>query len=222
MRTSFQACVLALAMCCTLCAGCAASRIPADMTDDGLMRVPSRRVGGVYRLPGASFVQYRRIMLEPPSVALSAGWQRSHPEVTAADVVRILTESAQLLREEFTRELVRNGAYELTDDLAPDVLIVNLSIQDLHMPVPEVTVAAAERHRTIGAVKMKIVGELRDAATGVLVGRLIIFENDDRYGYGSTYLASRATNAHERRVAFAKWSRLLNEALAVAKVERPR
>ena len=192
------------------------------MTDDGLMRVPSRRVAGVYRLPGASFVQYRRIMLEPPSVSLTAEWQRNHPEVTPAEIVRILSESAQLLREEFTRELVHEGSYELTDDLAPDVLIVNLSIQDLHIPVPEVTVAAAERQCTTGPVKMKIVGELRDAATGVLVGRLIMFVGEDHCGYSDFYLASRATNARERRVAFARWARLLNEALAVAKAEKPR
>ena len=192
------------------------------MTDDGLVRVPSRRIAGVYRLPGASFVQYRRIMLEPPSVALTAEWQRNHPEVTAAEIVRILSESAQMLREEFTRELVDQGPYELTDELAPDVLIVNLSIQDLHIPVPEVTVAAAERSCKIGPVKMKIVGELRDAATGVLVGRLILYESEDRCAYSEVHLASRATNAHDRRVAFRKWSQLLNEALAVAKAERPR
>jgi len=222
MSMGFRACVLALALICSLAAGCAASRIPEEMTDDGLVRVPSRRIAGVYRLPGASFVQYRRIMLEPPSVALTAEWQRNHPEVTAAEIVRILSESAQMLREEFTRELVDQGPYELTDELAPDVLIVNLSIQDLHIPVPEVTVAAAERSCKIGPVKMKIVGELRDAATGVLVGRLTMFEGEDRCGYSEWNLASRATNAHERRVAFAKWSRLLNEALAVAKAERPR
>ena len=222
MPMSFRACLLALVLSCSLAMGCAASRIPEEMTDDGLMRVPSRRVAGVYRLPGASFVQYRRIMLEPPSVSLTAEWQRNHPEVTPAEIVRILSESAQLLREEFTRELVHEGSYELTDDLAPDVLIVNLSIQALHIPVPEVTVAAAERQCTTGPVKMKIVGELRDAATGVLVGRLIMFVGEDRCGYSDFYLASRATNAHERRVAFAKWSRLLNEALAVAKAEKPR
>ena len=127
-----------------------------------------------------------------------------------------------MFREEFTRELIDRGPYELTDELAPDVLIVNPAIQDLNILAPETSVAPGNQAYTAGPVKMKVTGELREAATGKLVGRLTIFEGDERYPFNELRLANRATNAHEQRVAFAKWSRILSEALAVAKVERPR
>ncbi len=222
MPMSSRACLLSLTASCLLAAGCTASRVPDEMTDDGLIRVQSRSVAGVYRLPGASFVHYRRILLEPPTVSFAADWEKNHDEVTPAEILRIRTESAKLFREEFTRELIDRGPYELTDELAPDVLIVNPAIQDLDIPAPETSVAPGDRAYTAGPVKMKVTGELREAATGKLVGRLTVFEGNERYPFNEMRLANRTTNAHDQRIAYAKWSRLLNEALAVAKVERPR
>jgi len=219
---SFRACVLALALSGAFAAGCTSSRGPEEMTDDGLVRVPSRRVAGVYRLPGASFVQYRRILLEPPTVSFAPEWQKNHAEVSPAEILRIRTESAKLFRDEFTREIFDRGPYEFTDELAPDVLIVNPAIEDLDIPAPEITVKPGERSYTTGPVKMKVTGDLRDAATGKLVGRLTIYEGNERYPFNELRLANRSTNAHEQRIAYAKWSRILGEALAVAKVERPR
>jgi len=222
MPKSFRASMLAVALICALATACTASRRPEEMTDDGLVRVPSRSVAGVYRLPGASFVQYRRIMLEPPTISFAPEWQKNHPKVTAAEILRIRTESAEMFREEFTRELIDRGPYELTDELAPDVLIVNPAIQDLDILAPETSVAPGDRSYTAGPVKLKVTGELREAATGKLVGRLTIFEGNERYPFNELRPANRTTNAHEQRIAFGKWSRILNEALAVAKVERPR
>jgi hypothetical protein len=222
MPLSFRAWVPTLALICALTAGCSASRGPEEMTDDGLVRVASRRVAGVYRLPGASFVQYRRILLEPPTVSFTPEWQKNHAEVSAAEILRIRTEAAKLFRDEFSRELFDRGPYEFTDELAPDVLVVNPAIEDLDIPAPETSVSPGERAYTTGPVKMKVTGDLRDAATGRLVGRLTIFEGNERYPFDELRLANRATNAHEQRIAYAKWSRILSEALAVAKVERPR
>jgi hypothetical protein len=173
----------------------------------------------VYRAPGASFVHYRRIMLEPPTVSFVRDWQKNHPELSPAEILRIVREAAALFRDEFTRELIDRGPYELTDELAADVLIVNPAIVDLDVP------ALAEdgsRIYTAGPARMRVTGELRDAASGALVGRLTTFETDDNYGFGKVRLANRAMNAHEQRIAYGKWSRILNEALAVAKAERPR
>jgi hypothetical protein len=222
MPMSFRACVLALVSICALSAGCTASRPPEEMTDDGLVRVPSRSVAGVYRAPGASFVPYRRIVLEPPTISFAHDWQKNHPEVSAAELQRIRTEAAALFRDEFTRELIDRGPYEFTDELAADVIIVNPAIEDMDIPAPDAGVSPGERAYTTGPVKMKVTGDLRDAATGKLVGRLTIFEGNERYSFNELRQASRATNAHDQRIAYARWSRILNEALAVAKVERPR
>jgi hypothetical protein len=69
---------------------------------------------------------------------------------------------------------------------------------------------------------MKISGDLRDALTGKIVGRVITYESSERYAFNEMRIANRVTNAHEQRLAYGKWSRLVREALNVAKAERPR
>ncbi len=64
---------------------------------------------------------------------------------------------------------------------------------------------------------MKVIGELRDALTGKLVGRSSPISPAERYAFNELRIANRVTNAHEQRIVFAKWSRLVHEALNVAK-----
>jgi len=210
-----------LALSFVLAAGCGHVRKAEERTDDGLVRVPSRASGGVYRAPGAIFTQYKRVILEPATVEFTSDWRDNHPEVTDADVTRIRNEAIKLFRDEFARELVDRGPYEFADSPAPDVLLVTPRIVDLDLAAPDAGNEVATRSYTPGPVKMQLAGELRDAASGALVGRVITFEGQSRYGFNELRLANRATNAHEMRMGFAKWSKLVREALNVAKATRP-
>jgi len=205
-----------------LVAGCAADRPPEEITDDGLVRVPSRSVGGVYRAPEASFLQYRRIILEPPSIGFIKDWREKHPEVSQAEFERIRAESVKLFRDEFAREFVKRGPYAFADDPAPDVLLVVPAIEDLDIVAPDSSDAGLTRSYTSGPVTMKVTGDLRDALTGKVVGRVIMYSTDERHPFNEMRLANRTTNAHDQRQVFAKWARLVREALNVAKAERPR
>jgi hypothetical protein len=205
-----------------LAAGCAVDRPPEEITDDGLVRVPSRSAGGVYRAPDASFLQYRRVILEPPSIGFVKDWRKNHPEVSDADFNRIRAESVQLFRDEFAHEFVKRGPYTFAEDPAPDVLLVLPTIEELNIQAPDANDAAGTRTYTSGPVTMKISGDLRDALTGKIVGRVITYEFPERYAFNEMRIANRVTNAHEQRLAFGKWSRLVREALNVAKAERPR
>jgi hypothetical protein len=214
-------CMFVLSMCCVLAAACGYVRKAEERTDDGLVRVPSRASGGVYRAPGASFTQYHRIILEPPTIEFTPEWRKNHPEVTDVDVTRIRNEAIKLFRDEFTRELVDRGAYEYADAPAPDVLLVAPRVVDLDIAAPDAGNEVATRSYTPGPVKMQLAGDLRDAASGALVARVITFEGQSRYGFNELRLANRASNAHEMRLGFAKWSKLVHEALNVAKATRP-
>jgi hypothetical protein len=205
-----------------LAAGCAVDRPPEEITDDGLVRVPSRSAGGVYRAPDASFLQYRRVILEPPSIGFVKDWRENHPEVSDADFNRIRAEAVQLFRDEFAQEFVKRGPYTFAEDPAPDVLLVIPTIEDLNIMAPDASDAAGTRTYTMGPVTMKISGDLRDALTGKIVGRVITYESPERYAFDEMRIANRVTNAHEQRLAYGKWSRLVREALNVAKAERPR
>lgn len=201
-----------------LAAGCASDPPPAERTDDGLVRVPARASGGVYRNLEATFTQYRRIMIEPLTVEFRADWRRSHPEADDAEVRRIETEARKLFREELIDVMVDEGPYELAETPGPDVLIVVPRLLDLDIPAPESSTEPGVRSYAPHPVRMQLSGELRDSVKGVLLLRAIVFEGEQRYGFNEMRLANRVTNAHEMRIGFAKWARLLREALDVAKV----
>jgi Protein of unknown function (DUF3313) len=213
--------VMGMTILACLLAGCAHTRGPEERTDDGLVRVPSRASGGVYRAPGADFTPYKRVILEPPTVEFVKDWRKQHKEVTDAEIARLLAEVVKLFREEFTRIVIEEGPYEFAEEPGPDVLLLVPRIVDLDIPAPKAGSTSGVKQYTPGPVKMEVVGELRDASSNQLVGRVIIFEGQERYGMFQLQLANRTTNAHEMRIGFAKWSRMALEALNVAKVAKP-
>ena len=222
-NTSKHRLLLACALACTFVSGCNALPGPREITADGLERVPSRASGGVFRAPGAPFTQYKRVIVEPLTIAFVKGWEARHEDFPAEDLARLRTDAARDFREAFARVLIHQGAYSFADDPAPDVLMISPAVVDLDIPAPEIR--PSDKHvLTTRSVAMRIAGDLRDAATGKLVGRVDAFTGGEEYGIGPGQLrsANRVTNTHEMRLGFTKWAHLLREALDVAKVERPR
>jgi hypothetical protein len=199
--------------------GCRSLPGPREMTPDGLERVPSRRAGGVFRLPGAPFIQYRRLILEPVTVSFIEGWEKSHPETSDRERRRMREETAKLFREEFERELIKAGKYTFAQDPGPDVLVVAPAITDLDIPAPY-SDNADMRTMAPRSISMHVTGELRDAASGKLVGRVDMFAGGEQYGLHEFREGNRTTNAFEVRNHVREWARLLREALNVAKTER--
>jgi hypothetical protein len=209
----------------TLCAllwGCKASPPPEESTDDGLVRVPSRAVAGVYRNPDADFTGYKRVMIEPLSIEYARDWRRQHKDVEDSDVKRIETEARKGFREKFVEVLVGEGPYELTETRGPGVLHVTPRLVDLDIPAPEMANRPGTESYAMHPVRMQITGELRDAATDTLLLRVILFEGQQRYPFDEPRLATRASNAHEMRDGFGRWAQVVREALDVAKVQRPK
>jgi hypothetical protein len=210
------------AVLCTLNAGCRSLPGREETTEDGLIRVASRASGGVYRKADAQFIQYKRIILEPPVISFKGGWRGQHPEVTDAEAKRILQVASDLFREEFARALIGKGKYQYADTPDPDVLIVAPRIVDLDIPAPDAgNEAGGMKTMTPGPVKMELIGDVRDAVTGTLVGRVSMYDGNEMYGVGEVRIANRITNIHEMRLSFSKWSRLFREALDVARATRP-
>lgn len=200
-------------------AGCTPSRGPVEMTADGLMRMPSRGSGGVFREPGWPFNQYQRLILEPLTVSFAKDWEKNHPEASAKEIRRIQEETAKTFREQFERELIKQGGFTFANDPGPDVLIVVPTVTDLDIPAPE-SDDILKRSLAPKSVGLRVTGELRDAASGRLVGRVDLFAGGDRYGYNELRPANRGTNAFEIANGIAEWTRLLHEAINVAKTDR--
>lgn len=201
-------------------AGCRNLPGPIEITDDGLQRMASRAGGGVFRAPGAPFTQYTKIMLEPLLVSYVENWQKKYENMRAGEPKRIREEAQKIFREEFSREIIKRGNYSYADAPGPDVLMISPELMDFDI-VPE-NADADMQTSTPGPPKMRLTSELRDAATGKLVGRIEMFSGTDRYPFNQLRPANRATNGHEQRVAYARYAALIREALNVAKTEKPR
>jgi hypothetical protein len=193
---------------------------PEETAPDGLVRVPSRRSGGVFREPGWPFAQYQRLIVEPVTVTFIKDWERNHEkEVSDKEIRRIRDEASKIFREEFARELIQRGKYRFSDEAAADVLIVVPTITELDIPAPESDNLDKDSFapRSVG---LRVTGELRDATTNRLIGRVDTFAGGDRYGINELRPVNRGTNAHEIRSGIRQWTALLREALNVAKNER--
>jgi hypothetical protein len=212
-----------LALGSALAAGCAADPPPDETTADGLVRVPARSVGGVYRAPDATFIQYQRVILEPPSISFVDDWTEDHPEVSPAEMLRLRKEVVQLFHDEFTREFVKRGPYKFADEAAPDVLLVVPAIEELDIKTPEAGMEPGNRTYLTGRpVTMKVTGDLLDAITGKVVGRVITYHLPEQNPNSELRLSNRTANAQEQRRVYAEWSLLVHEALNVAKAAKPR
>ena len=184
---------------------------------------PARSIGGVYRAPYATFTQYQRLILEPPSISFVEDWAENHPEVSPTELARLRAERFELFRDEFTREFVKRGPYKFADEPAPDVLLVVPAIEELDIMTPEAGVRTRQRTFLPGRpVTMKVTGDIRDAVTGKLVGRVITYHLPEQNPNNELRIANRAANAQEQRRVFAEWSLLVHEALNVAKAAKPR
>jgi hypothetical protein len=191
---------------------------PPEVTEDGLVRVPSSRKVGVYRAPDIPFTQYRRIKLDSISVSFSKNWLRTNKSLKEADRERIRAGLVRDYREELTKELVDRGGYALTDDASADVLLVRPAIQDLDISAPDAGMNPGTRTLVRTAGSMTLVIELRDAASGVVVARIIDYEQARELH--ELQSANQTSNEAEARIAFANAARHTREALDVAKTER--
>jgi len=198
----------------------AGAQVITDVTEDGLVRVPSSRKAGVYRLPDATFAQYRRVMLEPATVAFRKNWDRKNLDrldtgLKPSERQRIADDMALAFHEELVAELVERGGFTLAEAPAPDVLLIAPAITELDITAPDAGSTPGSRSFVRTAGSMTLIVELRDAASGVTVGRIIDFEKARE-----TRELQLVSNITEARIAFANAARYTRSAVNIAKTER--
>ena len=204
-----------------LLAACKGGLPPAETTADGLVRVPSRPEGGVYRNLDADFTRYKRLMIEPLTVEFLKGWRKQHPDVSDAEVRRIQAETTNNFREVFADILVDEGPFELAEVREADVLVVVPRMLDLKIPAPETEQDTGYHSSSPRPVSMQMTGELRDGVNGDVMLRVIMIDSQDREKYAIPG-PNRIANAYEIRGSMERWSHLVREAIDVAKVAKPR
>jgi hypothetical protein len=211
--------MLAFAMVFVAGAAAAQDSDPATL-DDGLVRVQSSRKGAVYRSPDVRFERYRRVMFDPVTVTFKSSWRREYPRLTESEVERIRSRAATQFREELGRELVKLGRYAVAESPAPDVLLVKARILEFDQKAPSTGDLRGIRTYALNAGDMVLVVELYDAASGVLVGRIV--DPEKAKEYADPQLIDRIFVEAEAQRSFMNAAQLTREALNVAITERPR
>lgn len=204
-----------------LLASCEGSRGPIEYSDDGLLRVPSRSAGGVYRLEDWPFSQYKQVIVEPLVVSFVKDWEKNHREVPDKEIKRIREEAQALFVEAFKKEIIERAKYKYADANGHDVLLIAPRCEDLDIAAPDANSIDTKTY-TPGPPKMKLVAELRDSDSGTLVGRITMFSGYETYDFNQLRVANRVTNAHDLKTTFERYTILLRESLNVARNERPR
>ena len=198
-----------------------------EVTDDGLMRVPSARKAGVYRLPTATFDQYRSVLFDPIKIEFKKGWEHNHREMSRKDLERLRSDLAAAFRQELKKELVKRGGFTLVDKPSPDTLRVSGQLLDTDVTAPK---ASSSQFKTYvrNAGSMKVIVELHDADSGLLIGRIISYETapdkpEDvvtaaKNGMTSGLIAdTQISNIADFRLGFENSARYTHEAINVAR-----
>ena len=183
---------------------------------DGLVRVNSKKVDHMYKLPEAVFSGYQRVRLDPIEVEFDKNWK---PNASASSASRRLTDSdlekikktlAEEFRKVFTEELTKHGYQVVTVD-DEDVLRVSAAIVNLYINAPEKVSAGRSRSYTTNAGHMTLVAELRDSVTGKLMARAV--DSVQGRDTGPFMMTNSVTNLGAARTALSQWARVLREGL---------
>lgn len=191
----------------------------SQWSNDGLRPVRVKGFDLVYARPGAQMSVYRKVMINPVSVAFRRDWQRSAAEFNGSrirpeDLQEIKNDIGLAVRAELVRELSTAG-YELVDQPGADVLQIDLRVAELYLNAPDLPSAGIKHTYTMSFGEMTLVADLRDSRTGNSVMRIL----DRTMGrdLGVLRLTTRVENAADVRIAANAWARALRRELDSAK-----
>jgi len=146
---------------------------------DGLVAVSSRNLDEVYVWPDANFQGYRKVVVDPAQVEFRKGWLRSinatrGPSrwLVPEDAVNIADNAATSLTDVVVASFTSRG-YEIVTAPGAGVLRVSAKVTDLVVNAPDVASASMQALYNVTAGEATLTLEVRDAATGTLLGRVV-------------------------------------------------
>ncbi len=204
-----------------LFAAVAAHGAPASApqwSHDGLQLRESKDLDLLYVRPEATLAGYRSVLLDPVEVAFHKSWKPDTRRVRQSDRERIRKELAEEARAVFTKELVKDGRYQMASAPGPDVLRVTAAIINLYVTAPDTMEAGISRTYTVSAGEMTLVAELRDSETGEILARAA--DRKAASNNGLMQWTTRVTNVAEARQILGSWAKILRKALDAARSQK--
>jgi hypothetical protein len=192
----------------------------AISASDGLAEVKSRYFDKVYVRPGADFRGYKKVMVDATQVTFTERWLSDLNEhriavlqgTTASQAALIAAGMRSDLRESFAN-VFKGSGYEIVAAPGADVLLLSMRLIDLHINAPDTVInALPSRVLTHEAGQATLVLELRDSASGTLLGRIIDRRMAGTRGPGvpgnrqGMRMATTASNAMDFGSLFDLWA----------------
>jgi hypothetical protein len=197
-------------------AGAAPSQAATPATSDGLVSVRSWNLDELYLRPNADLASYRTVVIDPVQVAFHKDWNRDFVDphasirrLTQDDVGRIAKETGSGLQSALTEAFKARG-YEIAAAPGLGVLRLSPSLTDVYVnAVEDMYTGGTTKSFTKDAGEATLLLDVRDAATGTLLGRVV-----DRHTARETKGTQRSDLIRTPRVAsnfwfedlFRKWS----------------
>jgi hypothetical protein len=145
-------------------------------TFEGLVKVPSKRLAGVYLLPGADFRAYTKVLIDPVQVSFRPGWQkdmnmsrRGTSRITDSQAQEIANAARSGFEQVFANAFKSRG-YEIATAPAADVLRLSPKVVNLYLNAPDPMGSGATRTYTLEAGEASLSLEARDSTTEALLG----------------------------------------------------
>jgi hypothetical protein len=191
-----------------------ADQSAADLAaaDEGLATVKVTGLDHVYARPGINLSVYDKVMLDPVEVSFAtSGPDRSGGPITPDEKLEIRSQLGKIFKEELEKELTRSHGYALVSRPGPDVLRVRAEVRDLYINAPAVPSSGPTRPYAVSVAEMRLVAELRDAATGALIARVVDSKKDPNAAW--LHFTTRADTARSARAAVDDWAGILRREL---------
>jgi hypothetical protein len=195
-------------------AGCAAAlQRPEDVSDDGLVRVPTALLDELFVDPTVPLSNYKRVMIDPVEISFTDGWRKDHPELSDHDFEVFSKRLTTMLHDTLVKEFARGG-YTLVESPEHDVLRVRASIEDAFFPAPEQSPDKTVQVLSQGRMTLRVQGY--DGPSEALVARGRDGEVDPQRRVLER--ADRVSAQVWAQQVFDEWAQKLRSAMDVAKV----
>lgn len=192
-------------------------------TWDGLYKVDSSKMEGVYLLPQADFRTYTKVMLDPTQIAFRKNWQRDQSDrnmanrISDLDARRILDTARDGFQDIF-RKAYEKAGFQVVTAPAADVLRISTAVVNLDVEAPDTMSAGITRTYSRSAGGATLAVEARDSLSGALLGRAVDARELDNVG---PYIRNRATNSWAFEQLFDDWAKRSAEGLNRLKALSP-
>lgn len=146
---------------------------------DGLVQTDARGLDEIFVRPDTNFQGFRKVIVEPGTVAMRAGWLKSINS-TRGPSRWLVPEDAQDITDQAAKDLSQSIAktfrakgYEVVTTPGPGVLRVSPRVTELFVNAPDVTSAYTQALFNVTAGEATLMMDVRDSSTGVLLAQIV-------------------------------------------------